>query len=183
MPYSAAVSDLRLCVYSHHAPGHVCAQIHRQNEREHHACAVLRPSFHASPSLTPQLLVNIFEPLFEVTKDPESHPQLHLFLKGVSAEVQEDNEAILTVPNVPPARRVLETRSPPWIASPRSQAFPLPSSPPNRSAALIWWMMSPSRSDGPTSTCPAPQPGTQSTTPPSPTMCTTCRQGGGKGWV
>ena len=37
-----------------------------------------------SPPLPPQLLANIFEPLFEVTKDPNSHPQLHLFLRGVS---------------------------------------------------------------------------------------------------
>ena len=28
-----------------------------------------------------QLLDNIFTPLFEVTVDPASHPQLHLFLK------------------------------------------------------------------------------------------------------
>lgn len=31
-----------------------------------------------------QLLDNIFHPLFEVTKDPNTHPQLHLFLKSVS---------------------------------------------------------------------------------------------------
>jgi AMP deaminase len=30
-----------------------------------------------------QLLDNIFTPLFEVTRDPNSHPQLHLFLQGV----------------------------------------------------------------------------------------------------
>ena len=30
-----------------------------------------------------QLLDNIFTPLFEVTVDPNSHPQLHLFLKTV----------------------------------------------------------------------------------------------------
>jgi AMP deaminase len=30
-----------------------------------------------------QMLDNIFTPLFEVTKDPTSHPQLHLFLKQV----------------------------------------------------------------------------------------------------
>lgn len=33
---------------------------------------------------SPQLLSNIFTPLFEVTRDPNSHPQLHLFLQGVS---------------------------------------------------------------------------------------------------
>ena len=32
-----------------------------------------------------QLLDNIFTPLFEVTVDPASHPQLHLFLKQVRA--------------------------------------------------------------------------------------------------
>ena len=32
-----------------------------------------------------QLLDNIFHPLFEVTRDPNSHPQLHLFLKNVSS--------------------------------------------------------------------------------------------------
>lgn len=40
-----------------------------------------------------ELLVNIFEPLFEVTKDPESHPQLHLFLKGVSGFDLVDDES------------------------------------------------------------------------------------------
>ena len=30
-----------------------------------------------------QLLDNIFTPLFEVTIDPNTHPQLHLFLKTV----------------------------------------------------------------------------------------------------
>ena len=28
-----------------------------------------------------QMLDNIFSPLFEVTRDPNTHPQLHLFLK------------------------------------------------------------------------------------------------------
>ena len=30
-----------------------------------------------------QMLENIFLPLFEVTADPESHPQLHIFLQQV----------------------------------------------------------------------------------------------------
>lgn len=30
-----------------------------------------------------QMLENIFEPLFEVTKDPSSHPQLHVLLSQV----------------------------------------------------------------------------------------------------
>jgi hypothetical protein len=34
-----------------------------------------------------QLLSNIFTPLFEVTRNPNSHPQLHLFLLGVSWHV------------------------------------------------------------------------------------------------
>lgn len=33
-----------------------------------------------------QMLDNIFTPLFEVTKDPTSHPQLHLFLKQVGLQ-------------------------------------------------------------------------------------------------
>ena len=32
-----------------------------------------------------QLLDNVFMPLFEVTVDPNSHPQLHLFLKQARA--------------------------------------------------------------------------------------------------
>lgn len=31
-----------------------------------------------------QMLDNLFEPLFEVTQDPASHPQLHVFLGQVS---------------------------------------------------------------------------------------------------
>ena len=34
-----------------------------------------------------QMLDNIFTPLFEVTKDPTTHPQLHLFLKQVGFRV------------------------------------------------------------------------------------------------
>lgn len=33
-----------------------------------------------------QLLENIFVPLFEVSVDPNSHPQLHLFLEAVSRQ-------------------------------------------------------------------------------------------------
>jgi hypothetical protein len=32
-----------------------------------------------------QLLDNVFMPLFEVSADPNSHPQLHLFLKQARA--------------------------------------------------------------------------------------------------
>ena len=35
-----------------------------------------------------QLLENIFIPLFEVTVNPNTHPQLHLFLKTVSPPAQ-----------------------------------------------------------------------------------------------
>ena len=35
-----------------------------------------------------QMLDNIFVPLFEVTKDPASHPQLHLFLKQARGRVK-----------------------------------------------------------------------------------------------
>lgn len=34
------------------------------------------------------VLDNVFIPLFEVTVDPSSHPQLHVFLKQVSDELQ-----------------------------------------------------------------------------------------------
>ncbi|EFN59016.1 hypothetical protein CHLNCDRAFT_137692 [Chlorella variabilis] len=40
-----------------------------------------------------QLLANIFTPLFEVTRDPNSHPQLHLFLRGVSGFDLVDDES------------------------------------------------------------------------------------------
>ena len=30
-----------------------------------------------------QMLENIFQPLFDVTRDPETHPQLHVFLQQV----------------------------------------------------------------------------------------------------
>lgn len=43
---------------------------------------------------TAQLLSNIFLPLFEVTQDPNSHPQLHLFLQGVSAVASSDAGAL-----------------------------------------------------------------------------------------
>lgn len=35
-----------------------------------------------------EMLENIFMPLFEVTIDPRSHPELHLFLQHVSATSQ-----------------------------------------------------------------------------------------------
>lgn len=31
-----------------------------------------------------QMLTNLFQPLFEVTADPSSHPQLHIFLQQVT---------------------------------------------------------------------------------------------------
>eukprot|EP01116_Phalansterium_solitarium_P007576 TRINITY_DN2031_c0_g2_i3.p1 TRINITY_DN2031_c0_g2~~TRINITY_DN2031_c0_g2_i3.p1 ORF type:complete len:916 (-),score=369.95 TRINITY_DN2031_c0_g2_i3:827-3574(-) len=40
-----------------------------------------------------QLLSNIFTPLFEVTKDPSSHPKLHLFLQQVSGFDCVDDES------------------------------------------------------------------------------------------
>ncbi|KAL4432444.1 hypothetical protein ABPG77_001743 [Micractinium sp. CCAP 211/92] len=40
-----------------------------------------------------QLLSNIFLPLFEVTQDPNSHPQLHLFLQTVSGFDLVDDES------------------------------------------------------------------------------------------
>lgn len=44
-----------------------------------------------------QLLDNIFMPLFEVTVDPNSHRQLHLFLKQVRFPTTQALHASLTV--------------------------------------------------------------------------------------
>jgi AMP deaminase len=40
-----------------------------------------------------QVLENIFEPLFEVTKDPSSHPELHVFLQRVIGFDSVDDES------------------------------------------------------------------------------------------
>lgn len=39
------------------------------------------------------MIINIFQPLFEVTLDPKSHPQLHAFLKHVSGFDSVDDES------------------------------------------------------------------------------------------
>lgn len=40
-----------------------------------------------------QVVKNIFQPLFEVTKDPESHPKLHIFLQRVIGFDSVDDES------------------------------------------------------------------------------------------
>ncbi|KAF2754062.1 AMP deaminase [Pseudovirgaria hyperparasitica] len=40
-----------------------------------------------------QVIVNIFKPLFEVTKEPESHPKLHIFLQRVIGFDSVDDES------------------------------------------------------------------------------------------
>ncbi|KAI9501431.1 hypothetical protein BX070DRAFT_194672 [Coemansia spiralis] len=40
-----------------------------------------------------QVLVNLFEPLFEVTRDPSSHPKLHVFLQRVVGFDSVDDES------------------------------------------------------------------------------------------
>ncbi|KAI1806466.1 AMP deaminase [Daldinia bambusicola] len=40
-----------------------------------------------------QLVKNVFQPLFEVTKDPESHPKLHIFLQRVIGFDSVDDES------------------------------------------------------------------------------------------
>lgn len=40
-----------------------------------------------------EMLDNLFLPLFEVTKDPSSHPNLHLFLKQVVGFDMVDDES------------------------------------------------------------------------------------------
>lgn len=39
------------------------------------------------------MMINIFQPLFEVTLDPSSHPELHAFLEHVSAFDSVDDES------------------------------------------------------------------------------------------
>ncbi|KAF2742584.1 AMP deaminase [Sporormia fimetaria CBS 119925] len=40
-----------------------------------------------------QIIVNVFQPLFEVTKDPSSHPKLHIFLQRVIGFDSVDDES------------------------------------------------------------------------------------------
>jgi AMP deaminase len=40
-----------------------------------------------------EFLSNIFKPLFEVTRDPSSHPQLHIFLQHVVGFDSVDDES------------------------------------------------------------------------------------------
>lgn len=40
-----------------------------------------------------QIVVNLFQPLFEVTKDPSSHPKLHIFLQRVIGFDSVDDES------------------------------------------------------------------------------------------
>lgn len=40
-----------------------------------------------------EMLDNIFKPLFEVTQDPKSHPQLHIFLQRVVGFDSVDDES------------------------------------------------------------------------------------------
>lgn len=40
-----------------------------------------------------ELIINLFQPLFEVTKDPSSHPKLHIFLKRVVGIDSVDDES------------------------------------------------------------------------------------------
>jgi len=40
-----------------------------------------------------ELMVDVFQPLFEVTKDPSSHPELHVFLQRVVGFDSVDDES------------------------------------------------------------------------------------------
>ena len=40
-----------------------------------------------------QVIINVFQPLFEVTKDPTSHPKLHIFLQRVIGFDSVDDES------------------------------------------------------------------------------------------
>lgn len=43
--------------------------------------------------MTPALTADVFQPLFEVTKDPSSHPELHVFLQRVVGFDSVDDES------------------------------------------------------------------------------------------
>jgi len=40
-----------------------------------------------------QVIINVFKPLFEVTKDPSTHPKLHIFLQRVIGFDSVDDES------------------------------------------------------------------------------------------
>lgn len=84
-------------------------------------------SARAPPSLPPsRSLADIFEPLFEVTADPSSHPELHVFLQRVIGfdSVDDESKAERRLYRKFPVPRDWNTTQ--NRASPRSFAVALP---------------------------------------------------------
>jgi AMP deaminase len=64
-----------------------------------------------------KVLVNIFKPLFEVTQDPSSHPNLHIFLQRVIGfdSVDDESKAERRIYKKYPYPRVWNTKmNPPY---------------------------------------------------------------------
>ncbi|KAJ1664931.1 AMP deaminase [Coemansia sp. RSA 1813] len=64
-----------------------------------------------------QMLANIFEPLFEVTRDPSSHPKLHVFLQRVVGfdSVDDESKAERRMHRkFPPPREWADVKNPPY---------------------------------------------------------------------
>ncbi|KAJ2763429.1 AMP deaminase [Coemansia sp. BCRC 34490] len=64
-----------------------------------------------------QMLANIFEPLFEVTRDPRSHPKLHVFLQRVVGFDSVDDESRperRLHRKFPPPREWSDSKNPPY---------------------------------------------------------------------
>ncbi|KAJ1796035.1 AMP deaminase, partial [Coemansia sp. RSA 2399] len=64
-----------------------------------------------------QMLENIFEPLFEVTRDPSSHPKLHVFLQRVVGfdSVDDESKAERRLHRkYPPPREWADSKNPPY---------------------------------------------------------------------
>jgi AMP deaminase len=53
----------------------------------------VRPTFHIHRDDTDERRVDIFQPLFEVTQDPTTHPELHIFLQRVVGFDSVDDES------------------------------------------------------------------------------------------
>lgn len=64
------------------------------------------------------MILNIFQPLFEVTLDPKSHPDLHAFLEHVSALDSVDDESKVDLihfdSGIPTADRWDRVENPPY---------------------------------------------------------------------
>ena len=65
----------------------------------------------------PRTFLDVFQPLFEVTKDPSSHPELHVFLQRIVGFDSVDDESKperRLYRKYPTARMWTTTQSPPY---------------------------------------------------------------------